>query len=1469
MNIWLGLGVIRAGIRGRWGSFAFRNSKMSKALNFTRASTASDTLGGVITNYAIDIPRMNRTNGILLEDQRTNNLLWSEDVTNAVWGVSSMGISGTTTISPDGVSLMRKIIPSAALSSHLIFQNSNVVSGSQYTLSLYVKSAGYNYIQIAGSTGFNTTDLWVNFDLSAGVASGNGAGAAAGTYGVENIGSGIYRVWVSASCTSSNAAGRLLISPLDANTLSRLPSYTADGTSGVFIWGAQFGVGNTPSTYIKTTTTTMTRAADFLKAKNSYRTNPVLNSEDLSNATWTKDLCSVVANQSSAPDGTYGMDLIISDSSAGNHRCKRTAGITLIAGQIYTASAYIKAYSSPYNYQLLFWNVAGNAGVIVNPLDGSVVGTSGNEYVSSSVTNVGFGIYRVSVTLATVSGGSYQFMNYLASGTAVSFPGDGVSGVYVWGCQVDDGASAREYIPTSGSAATQGDLLTKFPYKNGAVVIDANTPIGAISGSDIAYLSLISKNTSVTVRDINATGKIDVSSSGFARPVSMTSAAAISYNSNFKVAITWKEDVSVTKRVLCSNNLRLAHFRNSTTETYQHCTSQHKVPLNADYSNIKLHYENIYADFTGETVCTATGTLKASIQVGGTITPADATVTVAAGGSYTFSFTGLSLPAGTEFYVHTRLAMPGGSKTVPRSALSMMPTMDVGCLLESSGTLDVTTTGIPYGAIATATVSGGNITALNLGAGGAGYTNATSEVYAWEVQSDGVTAYKLVGTATNTAGAVASLSLTDGTPPTGVSAWVSPTLAITHGGFQTEATRTVRGWTPNAITGTPSVPVRALWLLGDSITLGSQTAGLTDQYGNNSNFEFAVNNRVAIGNGGLAGLNVFNLFEVSKTFTKTLNLYAEFSTDCLICLGINDIAWSKTASTTIDNLKSLRSVVAAKGLKVNFATIGPRTNTTDNYATTDNQSLVTINGIYYPDYQNQINAAITSGALQSDQAYVDFNSVINYNTNYFAITPNAVTNDGLHPTDSWTSTPKRSGVSRSKLNSSFVSAFDFLTDTTRWKMSVDGHTVIKDTSSNGFSSPFTDIYIGSDGVNDQPFSRFNSVKFFSSFLSDSALKSLALNESIIFSYPEIPTANQIKNAVSSWTSTGAPTSNFANMGATINVLANKWTGSILSPDNGKIYGIPFAAQTVLIIDPAAGTATTSTMGATFSSTSAYNGGCLGANGRIYGVPNTVATILEIDPVGNTAVQSTFGATLVTNEFSWSGAVLARNGKIYGIPFFATDCLIIDTNTTTATATRSTLGGGVVLGSGKWNNGCLGPNDKIYGCPSSASNPILVIDTITNTASTITPPTLSGSYQGCIMGPDKKIYFVPKSATQVLIYDPATNTFTQTNYGLDLSLQWTDAKIGPDGYIWMSPRSATGYLVINTSAQTATIETVGQTFITTEPKFNSCCLGHNGHLYSIPYGTNTVKICDVTISGTGTANATTFNAVVDSAFINRS
>ena len=70
---------------------------------------------------------------------------------------------------------------------------------------------------------------------------------------------------------------------------------------------------------------------------------------------------------------------------------------------------------------------------------------------------------------------------------------------------------------------------------------------------------------------------------------------------------------------------------------------------------------------------------------------------------------------------------------------------------------------------------------------------------------------------------------------------------------------------------------------------------------------------------------------------------------------------------------------------------------------------------------------------------------------------------------------------------------------------------------------------------------------------------------------------------------------------------NKWYGGVLAP-NGKIYGIPFDASTILEIDPE--TQTTSTFGS-LAGSAKWVGGVLAPNGKIYGIPFGASTILEI------------------------------------------------------------------------------------------------------------------------------------------------------------------------------------------------------------------------------------------------------------------
>jgi hypothetical protein len=191
--------------------------------------------------------------GLLIEEQRTNLLLWSEDFTNAVWNKVGATVSGNSAASPDGNVTADKLVEDTSNGLHALSFARPVVSGAQYTLSLFVRAAERDELGlIFGAAGFgsDTVDL---FNLSSGTVVSNTSGGAK----IENFGGGFFRISTTRTSTADTTSTFQLRLSNGGST-----NYTGDGTSGIYIWGAQLEQGSAPSSYIKTENSEVTRASD-------------------------------------------------------------------------------------------------------------------------------------------------------------------------------------------------------------------------------------------------------------------------------------------------------------------------------------------------------------------------------------------------------------------------------------------------------------------------------------------------------------------------------------------------------------------------------------------------------------------------------------------------------------------------------------------------------------------------------------------------------------------------------------------------------------------------------------------------------------------------------------------------------------------------------------------------------------------------------------------------------------------------------------------------------------------------------------------------------------------------------------------------------------------------------------------------------------------------------------------------------
>ena len=239
----------------------FANSKaLDPRVSFSRASTATYVgADGLIKTAAINEPRFDHNPstgeslGLLIEEARTNLLTYSEQFDNAAWTKSAATITANNIAGPDGnttADLLKEDTSAAALRSVVL----NVTYATGYTFSIYAKLAsGSRKLYLNGG------GMRAAFDLSSGTIVLSDA-SSVGTASITPVNNGWYRCSVYLSGSVGTNSVTVALSQATASTYGA--SYTGDNTSGVFLWGAQLEAGAFPTSYIPTTSATVTRSAD-------------------------------------------------------------------------------------------------------------------------------------------------------------------------------------------------------------------------------------------------------------------------------------------------------------------------------------------------------------------------------------------------------------------------------------------------------------------------------------------------------------------------------------------------------------------------------------------------------------------------------------------------------------------------------------------------------------------------------------------------------------------------------------------------------------------------------------------------------------------------------------------------------------------------------------------------------------------------------------------------------------------------------------------------------------------------------------------------------------------------------------------------------------------------------------------------------------------------------------------------------
>ena len=431
----------------------------------------------------------------------------------SAYGASPRGWAGFLSRADFIADLLYTAVPQRAASG-------TTATFTRATTSTWKNNDGYLVTGVAGEIGFvgarRIYNLWTTSSVSlanganksltlsagtyafsmgagTGTATFSGTGGATGTLAASASGRVSVNKTISAGTFVVTASvadlADLQVESLTAQTTQTAGEYVSVGVESAPYYHGSFvdGVKCFPTDLAGNPLTTM---LGYLAE--GARTNLVVRSNELDNASWGKNNATVSANTAVASDGTTSLDKIVEDATTSTHTVYQTFAGT--SGS-YTVAVEMKQAERTWGFITEGNSVTATAFFdLANGVVGTVTGTGSP---SATITALANGAYRCTMTFTAGANANCQFGPAAGDGAA-AYAGDITKGIYAGMAGFENASFASSYIATTTVAVTRNaDVLiyssagnidgTKgWCYAEFDVSNDSDGNQNIILGSDVA-----------------------------------------------------------------------------------------------------------------------------------------------------------------------------------------------------------------------------------------------------------------------------------------------------------------------------------------------------------------------------------------------------------------------------------------------------------------------------------------------------------------------------------------------------------------------------------------------------------------------------------------------------------------------------------------------------------------------------------------------------------------------------------------------------------------------------------------------------------------------------------------------------------------------------------------------------------------------------------------------------------------------